>query len=278
MKLIVVNIYDNDTMFNVIIKYINNKDKRFLIDNEVTKSFNSFVDMVTYLNNYTIFSEYNKAKIYVDYISNKCFIESVPSLDYQNRIDLKNRLDELYPSFNQSYNVELDTIVLKNKQKNLILRIIPFINKLRLNEINISNKKIVVDHDMQYSQRFIQKNMNYFSNKYMLLCQLESSNHRYIEIINGYIINYLYLYINNDLVKDINSQYNDYQVKEVTNERNTVNKLIYSLIDKKYDEIVIDGSYHDYLEIVECYPNINIVYLSEIDKLKYFNVRKLCDS
>ena len=100
-------------------------------------------------------------------------------------------------------------------------------------------------------QFYINKNKAFFIKKYILLIQKTFHYYRVYQILNGKIINYIIL---NDQKDEFSQMY-----KDITNNMNN-----------KIDEVIFEGDYNKYQDLVDKLLKISVVLIDYIDILKIF--------
>lgn len=260
MKYVMVKIYDVQKNFGLCVQYLRIKNNLKIIDREIYKTFQDYKSLKLFLNEYPITIEYAKSKILITYISNDVFVEIINhSTDViNNKVDLKKKIEELYPNYSSRFEVELCISNFGTKQK---LYFGKFLSKKKMQLIKenfefINNQKVFIDFDFNICQKFLTKHKNYFFKKRVLLIQWDNEHLRVLDIDNSNLISYLL----------INEKEENFE---------QLISCVYELMNKRYDEIIIDSDFKKFIKFTEKWPNLNFVFIEHIDKLRNFDERKI---
>ena len=260
MKLIIIKIFEINTNYKIGINYLRINNKNKIIDKTETIKFCNLDDVKNYFLDVNIIYEYKNAKILVDYISPKIILENINSDNNNiklNKNSLKDKINELYPNFELSYEYKVDNY-LNNKQKYYLITLI---NQKLQDEINqklkfFGGKKTYLYFDQLLNNNYLNYIKNDLVKKHILYFIVEQKIYRIMDIVNGKVINFTYL----------NEEDTDFE---------ECKKIIFNRIDKRYDKIIIESDFKTYIIIAEILDGYDIIYYEYADKLKYFDERKL---
>lgn len=257
MRLVEVKIFnvENDYFVNIEKLKFNNNLK--IVEQEYYQSFNMINEVQYYITNILNTPEFRKNKIFINYISNDVLIETINN-NLNNKINIKRELNMYYPNYHLEYSLFSGEIKLNSKNKKVVCALVKhdIMNKIKSLISFVGKKEVYFGIDILMLQCFINKNLNVFSKKYVLLIQKNNKFYRFYQILNSKIINYLVLSDDN---MDFNQMYNS----------------ILKSIDNKIDEIIFEGNYMEYHNLVEKLFNVNVILTEYMEKLKYLDERKL---
>lgn len=256
MKIVKVLVFKFQSKIFLNIEKIKINDKNKIIEKEIKKDFNDSSETQYFLANVLNNIEFKNYKVFVNYISNDVLIENINKNfnDNVNKANVLSDLNNLYPNYNLDYDVNISEVKNKGGNKKHLISLVPKNLYTTINEFiyRVNNKNLWFGIDILLFQELIKKYSNYFIKKYIILIQKNDSFIRIYQILNGYIINYVVLYENEELFNLIMCQFG-----------NTV------------DEIIIDGEYRFYSKLCDKYKNINFTIIDYIERLKNIDEKKI---
>lgn len=257
MKFVEVKIFNDENEYFVYIEKMKFNGKQKIIEQEYYQNFNSISEIQYYLTNILNTNEFRKNKIFINYISNDVLIETIGN-KLNNKIDLKKELNMYYPNYQLDYSVLSGEIKLSSKNKKIVCALVQHdvINKIKSVISFVGKKDVFFGIDVLMLQFFINKNINLFYKKYILLIQKNKKFYRIYQVLNGKIINYIVL---NEEKRNFNKVY----------------ESIIKSIDNKIDEVIFDGNYMEYHNLVEKLFKVKVILIEYIEKIKNLDERKL---
>ena len=257
MKLIQVRIFNHNDSYFIIIEKLNFKNNIKVIEQEFTKELNSQSDIQYYITNILNNKELRKHKIYINYISNDIILELINE-NKRTKNNYLNVLSKMYPNYENNYNLLTSEIKINFDNRK---RICALVNNDIIRKINsiislVGKEKVYYGIDIILLQSFVNDNLVMFNKKYIIILQKNYNFYRFYQILNGKIINYL-------VVNEMDEKF-----KEIFDQ-------CLKLIDNKVDELIFDGPYNLYRNLIDKYFNVNVSYMDYQEKLKNLDERKL---
>lgn len=260
MKYIFIKLYDLKDKFYINLSLFKLKDKRKYIEKEMFRSFESIEDVKSFIISFDFSGSYTKSKILFNYITNDTFIDTI-QFEKEKKKSFKEsvnkRIQEFYPNYQLTFDTFTEEYQLKNRSKYISTIFVPKKIYNILDNFNyINHKKINCEIDMISFQRYLNQNISYFKNLFILLLISEGPLWRYYEILNGKLSNFILFSTESDVC-------------------NNVLKQINSTVDRRYDHIVIDCEYKQYLDISERWKVLNVIYIDYFERFKYVDEKKI---
>lgn len=260
MKYIYIKLYDLGNKIYVNLCLFRLKDKRKLIEKEMFRSFESIDDVKAFIDSFDFSGSYIKSKILFNYITNLTFVETIQfekekKLSFNDSVN--KRIQEYYPNYQLTHDLMIEEYQLKNRTKYISSIFIPKKVYNILDNFNyINHKKISCEIDCPSFQKYLNKNNGYFKNLFILLIINEGPLWRYYEILCGKLTNFIMYSLENESANFVVDELN-------------------KTVDRRYDHIVIDCEYKQYLEMQEKWKVFNVTFIDYFERLKYVDEKKI---
>lgn len=257
MKCVEVKIFNVLNQYFVVVEKICFKKNIKLLEEEFIKEFNDLDDLKYYLTNVLNTKELRKDKIFINYISNDVIIEVINN-NTNLKIDYHKEINKLYPNYNFDYNLLIGELKIKLSYKKGICALVKKdVYKSVTSLLSfVGKEKIYYGLDPLLLQLFLNDKLNNLNHQFIILIQKNFNFYRFYKVLNGKIIDYIVLKDDINLFDQM------------------FNKLIYN-ITSKINEVIFEGPYNLYKELVDKLQNISVIYLDSIDYLKNIDERKI---
>ena len=257
MKFIEVKVFHDQINYFLIIEKINFKNNQKIIEQEFKNEIQDINEVKYYLTSILNNVEYRKYKTFINFISNDVIIEVVNE-NKTTKTNYLTEINKLYPNYHIDYQLLSSVMKINSENKK---RICALVSNQMVKDVNsiisFSGKnKIYLGIDALLLQMFINDNVLYFNKKYIIILQKTFSYYRIYQILNGKIINYI-------IINENNNNFNNIFTTCLRN------------IDNKADEVIFEGPYMVYNNLVEKYFMVSITFMDNIDKIRYLDERKI---